>query len=202
MKKHAIDWESIEREYRVGQLSIKEIGRRFGITHSAIVKRAKKDGWLRNLSGAVKTEIQNRLLTGDAPLQSEKEIVDVAAKRGVELIREHRRDIGNGRALVTTLFQELKTASQDIEQLESAIQDETKGDKNSQRRSQMLRAVSLPSRAGTIRDLSMALSRLIPLERQAFNLDEGPVEGDVKVISDKPLSDEEWDAKYSQPPRS
>ncbi|MNG38877.1 hypothetical protein D3C84_1267350 [compost metagenome] len=36
----------------------------------------------------------------------------------------------------------------------------------------MLKAVSLPLHAGVIRDLSTALKNLIPLERQAYNLDE------------------------------
>ena len=40
----AIDWEKIEREYRAGQLSVVEIGRQHGISHTAINKRAKRDG--------------------------------------------------------------------------------------------------------------------------------------------------------------
>ena len=35
-----LDWEAIEREFRAGQLSLREIGRRFGLTEGAIRKRA------------------------------------------------------------------------------------------------------------------------------------------------------------------
>jgi hypothetical protein len=53
----------------------------------------------------------------------------------------------------------------------------------------MLRAVALPSRAGVIVNLSNALRTLVALERQAFNLGDGP-EGndraaDVLVTHDR-----------------
>ena len=38
------DWEAIERAYRAGLLSIREIASTQGITHGAINKRAKRDG--------------------------------------------------------------------------------------------------------------------------------------------------------------
>lgn len=34
----------------------------------------------------------------------------------------------------------------------------------------MLKAISLPSHAGVLRDLSTALKNLVPLERQAYNI--------------------------------
>ncbi len=43
------DWEAIERAYRAGLLSIREIASTQGITHGAINKRAKRDGWERDL---------------------------------------------------------------------------------------------------------------------------------------------------------
>ena len=47
MSKPAIDWEAIERDYRAGILSVREIGAKCGCTHTAINKRAKRDGWER-----------------------------------------------------------------------------------------------------------------------------------------------------------
>lgn len=45
-KTHA-DWEAIERDYRAGVLSLREIAIPNGITEGAIRKRAKRDGWER-----------------------------------------------------------------------------------------------------------------------------------------------------------
>ena len=39
------DWEAIEREYRAGQLSVREIARQHDVSAPAIVKRAKRLGW-------------------------------------------------------------------------------------------------------------------------------------------------------------
>lgn len=39
------DWESIEFEWNAGQLSVSEIGRIFGVSHTAINKRAAKHNW-------------------------------------------------------------------------------------------------------------------------------------------------------------
>ena len=50
------DWEAVEREYRAGQLSIREIGRLHGVSHTAIAKRARKEGWSQNLAARVRKE--------------------------------------------------------------------------------------------------------------------------------------------------
>jgi hypothetical protein len=39
-----IDWELIERDYRAGVLSVREVAASQGITHGAINKRAKREG--------------------------------------------------------------------------------------------------------------------------------------------------------------
>lgn len=50
------DWEAIERAYRAGLLSIREIASTQGITHGAINKRAKRDGWGRNLKAKIQAK--------------------------------------------------------------------------------------------------------------------------------------------------
>ena len=49
------DWEAIEREFRAGIRSLREIGAEYGVTEGAIRKRAKRDGWQR-----VRVEIDRR----------------------------------------------------------------------------------------------------------------------------------------------
>jgi len=59
-----IDWEAIEREFRAGQLSVVEIGRQHGLSHTAINKRAKRDGWTRNLADKVRKAVSARRPAG------------------------------------------------------------------------------------------------------------------------------------------
>jgi predicted DNA-binding protein YlxM (UPF0122 family) len=49
-----IDWEMVQRLYVAGQLSIREIAKKCGINPSSITENAKKNGWTRNLAGAIK----------------------------------------------------------------------------------------------------------------------------------------------------
>jgi hypothetical protein len=49
-ERKSVDWKAIEREYRAGQLTVVGIGCQHGLSHTAINKRAKRDGWTRNLA--------------------------------------------------------------------------------------------------------------------------------------------------------
>lgn len=181
------DWEAIEREYRAGQLSVSEIARQHGISHTAINKKAKAKGWTRNLAARVREEVSERLVSDGVSAASARETIDAAAARAVDVVRSHRADITKGRKIAQTLFDELADGSDPVnrEIIEEEIEAETAGDGPSaaRRRAMMLRAVSLPSRAGTLLNLSSVIKTLIGLERQAFNLDENqtdePADGSV-----------------------
>jgi len=45
-----VDWRSIEIDFRAGRQSLRQIARAHGITHPAIIKRGKRDGWSRDMS--------------------------------------------------------------------------------------------------------------------------------------------------------
>lgn len=51
-----IDWESVEIHYRAGIRSLKNIGSEFDVSDAAIVKRAKRDGWTRDLKAKIKAK--------------------------------------------------------------------------------------------------------------------------------------------------
>jgi len=172
--RRVIDWEAIEREYRAGQLSVSEIARQHEISHTAIQKKAKANGWARNLAGRVREEVATRLVSDEVAATNEREAIDFAARRGVEVVREHRGDIQQQRSLVRTLVGQLRDESEPVAlaDIEEAIEEETRADSNGRRRAAMLKAISLPSRAGVMKDLAIAGKILVELERQAFSLDD------------------------------
>lgn len=165
------DWEAIEREYRAGQLSVSEIGRQHGVSHTAINKRAKKEGWTRDLSKKVRQEVSARLVSPEVSAASAREAVELAATRGVQLVRQHQGSLSRAHRIAEMLMQELESGTENAEAIEATIYAETANDGTVNRRNAMLKAVSLPSRSSTLRELSQVLKNLIPLERQAFNLD-------------------------------
>ncbi|WP_019558489.1 hypothetical protein [Thioalkalivibrio sp. ALE12] len=169
------DWEAIAREYKAGQLSIREIGKKHGVTDGAIRQRAKRHGWKRDLSDEVRRQAKSQALRDSlrSTNASDEEIIEEAAKRGSEVIQTHRRDIRDGREIVEMMLSELKAECQHHELLSELAEQRIQGeDMDARAANAVRRAVSLPGRAGTIRDLSQSMQRLVALERQAYNLDE------------------------------
>src|ERR1700722_18256320 len=187
-ERKSVDGEAIEREYRAGQLTVVEIGRQYGLSHTAINKRAKRDGWTRNLADRVRKEVSARLVSEKGSPEADRAAIEPAVARGVQVVREHRASIGRGQRLVSALFGELEEASENRDEIEAVIEEETEGDDKGKRRAMMLRAVALPSRAGVIVNLSNALRTLVGLERQAFNLGDGPDSNDR--APDVPVTDD------------
>jgi len=177
-----IDWEAVEREYRAGQISVFQIGKMFGVSHTAINKRAAKEGWKRDLTERVRKEVSARLVSDEVSAATAETIVDEAAARGVAVVREHRVLIGRGKKLVAALFGELEEATEHREEIEDAIIEDTKDDKTMERRSRMLRAVALPTRAGTLKALADANRIFIGLDRQAFGLSD-EADGDKEALT-------------------
>lgn len=148
--KKVIDWDAVEREYRAGQLSLREIGRLHDVSDTAIRKRAKVEAWLRDLGTRVSSEISARLV--HAPLtkrKHEREVIDDAAARGVDVVLQHRATLARLHDIMHSLFN----------RLERHINGETgmlaKGETS----------------GALLETLSRTLVRVIDKERQAFNLD-------------------------------
>lgn len=183
------DWTAIEREYRAGQLSNRELGKRFGVSDTAIRKKAAKEGWTRDLRQDVRRATAAKLAEADAnevreweggsqevrtinARTEEREVIDAAAQRGADVIQTHRRDIHAAREMAIGIMHDLGEARANREAVMDAIADETAEDGTTQRRALMMRAVSVPEHAKAMRALAGALNHLVPLERRAFSLDE------------------------------
>jgi hypothetical protein len=174
MAKPAPDWEVVEREYRAGVFSVREIGKRHSLPESSVRLHAKQSGWQRDLSQRVQEEVRAKLARTTEG--SEAEIVEAAAETVVQVVKVHREDIGRCRSLVELLFGQLNEAALHRNEIENSIIEATIEDSTKERRNRMLRAVALPAHAATMRDLSQALRNAVVLERQAFNLDDQPTE--------------------------
>jgi hypothetical protein len=177
------DWEAIECLYRAGQVSVRAIASAHSITEGAIRKKAKAEGWQRSLAEHVRNAVREKLVRADGTQEgtqgqraSDKEVIEAAAETGKQVIQSHRSDIRMARGLTQRLLSELCDTTSHLGEIEQLIESETHGDRDTKRRTAMMRAVSLPSRSSAMQALAGSLKTLVALERQAFNLGNGGAE--------------------------
>lgn len=183
------DWEAVERAYRAGVLSIREIAKLQGCSDTAIRKKATAAGWERDLSERVNEKVRSELVRSEvrtANPQTEREIVEVAAATVVQVVRSHRKAICENSALVDMLTKQLVDVAGSREDFEEAIEEMTADDRTAERRSRLMRAIALPTHASTAVNLVNARKTLIQMERQAFSIKdeaESPVDEISTLLS-------------------
>lgn len=181
-----VDWESVEKEYRAGVKSLRQIGEECGCSHVAIQKRASSEGWVRDLSAKIRAAAEAKV-TKDAVTNlvtvetkiAERELVEANAELQASIVRAHRKDISRSRRLALALLEELEqqTDNRDLyEQL--GVMLANPDDKGIDKLNDLYRKViALPSRVESIKKLADTLKTLVGLERQAFGLAENPDDG-------------------------
>ena len=185
------DWERIEADYRAGLLSVREIASANGVSHVAISKRAKRDGWERDLGAKIKAKADALVTKAEVTkevtseqLVTERRIVEANAQVIAEVRVTHRRDIARARSLAMKLLDELEVQTDNIgllEQLETALAGE--GGPDGLLRV-LQRVTSTSGRIDSAKKLAEAMKVLISMEREAYGIADaakGDSPGEVKT---------------------
>ena len=169
------DWEAIEVDVRAGVLSWRAMGKKHGLSHTAIYNKAKREGWERDLSGKIKQQARNKVnkalanKNDDTLTDDEKEVIEAAATAIKDVILSHRKDIDRFRTLATDMLTELEQHSKK-ETWDKVLKALVKNDMNTLAKL-VQKMTSLPVRIKGLAELSSTLKNLITLERQAFSVD-------------------------------
>lgn len=155
-RKH-VDWESVERDYSAGLLSLREIAAKYGVDESGIRYKAKRNGWTRDLSKKIEQRTEDKLrkdllrseLRSENTI-SEKEVIEANAQVIVNIKLGHRTSIKKVNSLVESLLDEIETLN------------ESKSVEN------------LPMRVDVTKKLMDTLKTSIDKERQAFGIVDVP----------------------------
>ena len=170
-KRKTYDWETIESEYRTGKLSNRQLAKTYGCSESTIRKKAKNEGWEKDLSRLVEEKVRTKLVRTKVRTEnaSEKQVVEEAAEHDVQVVESHIKSIGKSKDITNALLAELHAGTLSHDELVVLIEGMKK--EESKRADFLMRSISLPERAKTLTQLVNALGRLIDLERQAYNID-------------------------------
>lgn len=175
-----VDWRAIERDYRAGILSLREMAGMHGISHVAIKKRADRERWSRDLSARIQAkadEIVNRdaansTVNAGRDAAGDAANVDANAQVVAAVRLRHRKDITRLTRLCASLLGELETQCADpaaLAQFGAILRDpkEHGGDRVNDL---YQRIVSMPGRVDAARKLADTMRVAVALEREAYGL--------------------------------
>jgi len=175
-----IDWEGVERDYRMGQLTLRQIALKFGIALSAIARHAKKGCWSRDLSDAVRSCTTAKVMIAMAEEAkkrdaSEEQVtfseVDLAANLNATIILGQQRRVRRQNELLEKLIFQLETVTSDLGSLDTVVAALGKLDTSSDQAIGQLR--TLRDRVLLLKDAATITTTLNTEERKIFRLDEG-----------------------------
>ena len=186
MTRKQIDWEALEIQYRAGIRSLKDIGSEFGVSDAAIIKRAKRDNWSRDLRAKIQAradaKVSASLVRAEVSAQTkarEQEVVEANAQAVADIRLAHRHDIRRARTLTNALLNELEqqTDPNTLAMLQELGELLRREDDNAQdRRNDIyMKVISLSERSKTMKTLADSLRLVVDMERTAFGMDKDQV---------------------------
>lgn len=189
-EKAPVQWDLVEVDYRAGILSLRAIGAKYGVSDAGILKRAKKENWVRDLGAKIRekaaAKVSAAAVSKPVSIQTaayERELVEANATLQSDIILAHRQDIQRSRRLTMRLLDELEAQTDNldlVEQLRELVY--APDDKGVDKRDELIRKViSLSSRSSTMKTLADSLKVLVGLEREAFGVDSDENKGGSAV---------------------
>lgn len=207
VKRQRTDWDAVERDYRTGKFTLRELAAKYGVSHQAIAKQAKANGWTQDLSIAIKQATNAKLvddLVAKEVARSGQAVANTilaAADLNKQVILGHRDDIRRARALTNFLLDELEQISIAPTKLNKLVEvlgagQEFTASETLEARQAVSDLVKLPNRILSAQRIAQVMARLQPLERKAFGLDDDIAPAAVDAFDE--LSDEELDRRIDE----
>lgn len=182
---NAIDWDAIERQYRLGQKTAQQLAGEFKVAVSSITRRAKSHGWVMDKSKDVEATTNSLLIqnaSGNAnpnatPSAAE---IKVAAQTNANVVLEHRSGLKRLRELRDKLLKEVEIVTDNRELFEQLgeLLDESGPDANGTWRRDRLnelyrKVISLTERVDNAKKIAEIDEKIRKGEREAFGIDKG-----------------------------
>lgn len=174
-----VDWIALEPHYRAGIRTLLDIGSEFGVSDAAIIKRAKRDGWVRDLKAKIKAKADAKVSkavvsesVSKLKALTEQVVVEGYAQVQASTVMRHKKGAERAWRTVEMLFSELEDQTENValyRQLGELMHapDERGVDKLNEI---YRKAMSLPSRSSVVKTLLDAMKTAIGLEREALGI--------------------------------
>lgn len=167
--KRRFDWEAVERDYRTGSMTLRELEVKHGPNNATILRRARRHGWQRDLSAAVRQATNARLIeetlqqARSAAQQGTASAVLTAAEVNARIVMSHRKRAADALQLADRARAKLLALDPaDIREVAIYVQ--------------------------SVNTLATATRTLVEVQRKAFDMDtEAPLQPPIRELTDAQL---------------
>lgn len=193
------DWEAVERDYRVGKLTLREMAEKHGCTNGRICQVAKEKGWTRGdlktvVNDATQTLLVAKMVDGEVSKvkQGLSTTILAAAELNAEIIERHRKRVTTASDVAMRMLEELDSTTTKSDELEALFEKVTEDLDQASKQSatqQFRNLMRLHSRVGSVQKLMDAIKAAQVLEAQAYGLYEGkkPQDDELRNLTDDDL---------------
>lgn len=182
-KRPKIDWEAVERDYRTGRFTLRELETKHGVVNTTIMRRAKREGWAQDLTEAIRqatnTQLVQQLVQQECSnaQQSTTETVLAAAALSAQVIMGHRVGLQRITRIKEVLLDQIEQAAQNLPSLAEVIEMVRQPDENGIDRANdaLRKAMSRTALVDDLKKLAEVDEKVRKGEREAFNI--APADG-------------------------
>lgn len=187
---HEIDWEGVERAYRLGSITIDKLAEKFSVNKTTIIRRAKKENWTRDLADEVrsttKANVQRQIAEEAAKTQlgrhhKDATVVELNAISNSLLIAEHEKGATAGRELMVQIIGRAKAIIDDSPKSVSEALERA-GDDDEYLAKELRKLVGLPVIVDVVGKAIAGHEKASNQERKARNLDDAPPPKDESAV--------------------
>lgn len=183
-----VDWEAVERDYRAGSKTLRQIGEEHGCSHVAVKKRAEREGWTRDLSVRIKEAADAKVTKAEVTKEvtkesaiSERQTIESNAQMLADIVLNQRTNVKRAMAVVVSLWNEIEATGDYTEEFKRVGELMRSEDEFGQDRlnDMYVAAIGMPQRVKNVKLLADALKVLIELQRKILKLDDEKSQGNV-----------------------
>ena len=190
------DWEAIERDFRTGKFTLRELEAQHGVSYAQISRKATEYGWTKDLREVIKQATDAAVLreTVTKAQKDATETVLVAAEVNKQVILAHRQGLQELTQVKRTLLDQIQQAAALLPDLAEVVEMVRKPDDNGIDRANdaLRKAMSRSALVDDLKKLADVDEKVRKGEREAFDLDLDPAKqaatDDTKRLSDVELA--------------
>lgn len=190
------DWEAIERDFRTGKFTLRELEAQHGVSYAQISRKATKYGWTKDLREVIKQATDAAVLR-ETVTKAQKDVTEtvlVAAEVNKQVILGHRKGLQELASVKRTLLDQIQQAAALLPDLAEVIEMVRQPDDNGVDRANdaLRKAMSRSALVDDLKKLADVDEKVRKGEREAFDLDLDPAKqaptDDTKKLSDVELA--------------